>query len=64
LIVLEHFAVNTFWIVGCLDQIGSERTDEHRFAHALAAIFSEISGDLAGPHRESHERDLLQVELF
>src|SRR5712691_2579877 len=45
-------------------EIRSERADEHRFAHTLAAVFPEISGHLAGPHRESNERDLLQVELF
>ena len=52
----EHARINTFRIVGCLDQVGSKCADEHGFVEPLGAVFADVSGDLTGTHRMTDER--------
>ena len=56
------FAVDASGIVGRLDQIGTERADQHGLAEPPRAVFADVSCDLAGAHGVSDERYAGQIQ--
>src|SRR5712672_1930456 len=58
----EHAGVDTFRIVGCLNQIGSKSPDEYGFAKSLSAELADVPRDFAGTHRVSDQGNAGKVE--
>ena len=55
--------VHAFGVVLGLQQEWRHATHDHRLAHALGTVPSEVACDLAAAHRESDQREILQLQV-
>ena len=55
--------VHAFGVVLGLQQEWRHATHDHRLAHALGTVLSEVACDLAAAHRESDQREILQLQV-
>src|SRR5439155_11307995 len=59
----EIARVDPAWVVGRLQKERCNGGHEHRLAHAVRSVLSEVAGDLAASHREADQGEIVKVEL-
>ena len=61
--LLENAAVNPVRVVAGSEQEWRQGRQQGRAPDAPGAIHGQVTGHFAGPHREAHQRHIVQVEL-
>ena len=60
---LENAGVDALRVIGGFEQKRRHGADEDGLADSLRAVFAEVARNFAATHRESHKREILELQL-